>query len=189
MRRVRKALGSMALGLSAIAICAASVWAMVHPGDDAKAGAGEVVSLRSLTYKELETTVLTNPKAKLILMDAWATWCATCKENFPHLVEMHKKYADRGLSVVSLSVDDPTDKKAAADALAFLKEKNATFTNVLLNEEEGVAFERLKMQAIPAVFLFSPDGKVVRSFTLDDVDNQFTYEDVEKAVVEILGSK
>src|SRR5262245_61905494 len=84
------------------------------------------ISLLPLSFEQLQKKVLTNPKAKLILVDAWATWCATCKENFPHLIEMHQKYADKGLSVVSLSMDDPTDKKAVADALLFLKEKNAT---------------------------------------------------------------
>jgi thiol-disulfide isomerase/thioredoxin len=158
-------------------------------GDEPTPTAKAKVELQSLNWSQLQAKVLTNPKAKYVLVDAWATWCGTCKENFPHLVEMHKKYAEHGLSVVSLSMDDPTDKKAVAAALEFLKEKDATFTNVLLDEESGVGFEKLEVQAIPAVFLYDAKGKEIRRFTLDDVDNQFTYDDVEKAVREVLRLK
>jgi thiol-disulfide isomerase/thioredoxin len=175
--------------MAAMLLCLASTRGRTQAddpaGNKAKPAAAKV-ELRSLSWNELEKKVLTNPKAKLIVMDVWATWCGTCKENFPHLVELHKKYADKGLSCVSLSVDDPTDKRAVADAVAFLKEKNAVFTNVLLNEEQGVAFEKLEVGAIPAVFAYDPSGKQLARFTLDDVDNQFTYEQVEEFVKKAL---
>ncbi len=53
-------------------------------------------------------------KYKYTLVDAWSTTCGPCKENFPHLVEMNEKYGRKGLQVVSLSLDDITDKKAAS---------------------------------------------------------------------------
>src|SRR4051794_6780667 len=59
---------------------------------------------------------MANKDAKYTLVDAWASWCAPCKENFPHLVEMHKKYAGKGLAVVSLSFDDPALPKQVDDA-------------------------------------------------------------------------
>ena len=79
------------------------------------------------------------------------------------------------------------DAKALADAEKFLREKKATFTNVLLKEEYGVGFDKLDISAIPAVFLFGPDGKEIKRFTMEDVDNQFTYEQVEKDVRQRLG--
>ena len=103
-------------------------------------------------------------------------------ENFPHLIEMHKKYGAKGLAVVSLSLDDATDEKAVAKAEEFLKEKKATFTNVLLNEDYGDGFDKLDINAIPAVFLYGPDGKEVKRFTMDDPNDQFTYEDVEREI-------
>ena len=50
-------------------------------------------------------------------------------------------------------------------------------------------FEKLKINAIPAVFVFGPDGKEVKRFTMDDPNNQFTYDEVEKAVVALLDGK
>ena len=124
-----------------------------------------------------------------VLVDFWATWCGPCKKNFPHVVEMHHKYADKGLAVVSLSLDDPAKPKQVAEAKTFLQEQKAVFTNFLLDEEFGVAFERLEVSAIPAVFIYGPDGKELKRFTLDDPNSQFTYEEVEKAVVALLDGK
>jgi thiol-disulfide isomerase/thioredoxin len=147
------------------------------------------VELVPVTFDEMLARIAANKKAKLTLVDAWATWCGPCKENFPHVVEMHKKYAGKGLAVVSLSMDDREKPKQVDEALAFLKEKKAVFTNFLLDEDFGVGFEKLDVGAIPAVFLFGPDGKEVKRFTMDDTENQFTYEEVEKVVAALLEGK
>ena len=126
---------------------------------------------------------------KFTLVDAWSTTCGPCKENFPHLVSMAKKFSGKGLQVVSLSLDDPSDKKAVEGARKFLEEQGSTFLNVLLDEEFGVGYEKLDINSIPAVFLYGPDGKLVKRFTMDDPNNQFTYEQVEKAVAAALDGK
>jgi thiol-disulfide isomerase/thioredoxin len=148
------------------------------------------VTLVPLKFDAFRARLAANKeKAKLFLVDAWATNCAPCKENFPHLVEMHHKFAPRGLQVLSVSFDDPTEAKDVADAKQFLKEKKAVFTNVLLDEDAGQAYEKFGVNAIPAVFLYGPDGKEVKRFTMDDPDNQFTYAEVEETVAAMLDGK
>ena len=147
------------------------------------------VELTAVTFDDMLARIAANKKAKLTLVDAWATWCGPCKKNFPHVVEMHQKYAGKGLAVVSLSLDDRAKPKQVNEAREFLKEKKAVFTNFLLDEEFGDGFDKLNVNAIPAVFLFGPDGKEVKRFTLDDTENQFTYEEVEKVVAALLDGK
>jgi len=108
---------------------------------------------------------------------------------FPHVIEMHRKYADKGLAVASLSFDDPEKTRDVETAKAFLREKKATMTNYLLDEGEGAGFEKFGVNSIPAVFLYGPDGKEVKRFTWDDPNNQFTYDQVEKTVAELLDGK
>jgi thiol-disulfide isomerase/thioredoxin len=153
---------------------------------DGPAGAADAVRLQRLSWEQFKSQVAANPDAKYTLVDVWATNCGPCKENFPHLVEMHKKYADKGLAVASLSLDDRENAKAVEEAEEFLRQKGATFTNVLLDEEADAGYEFLNINAIPAVFVFGPDGKEVKRFTMDDPDNQFTYEQVEKEVAALL---
>ncbi len=158
--------------------------------DQPAAAVDSGVTLEKVDYAAFLKRIADNPaKPKYTLVDAWATWCGPCKENFPHVVEMHKKYADKGLAVVSLSFDDPTNTKQVEEARNFLREKQATCTNFLLDEAEGIPFEKFDINAIPAVFLYGPDGKLLKRFTMDDPNNQFTYDEVEKTVAALLESK
>jgi thiol-disulfide isomerase/thioredoxin len=54
---------------------------------------------------------------KATLVNAWASWCGPCKEEFPMLVGLKKKLAARGVDVVFVSVDEP-ETQAAAQAFA-----------------------------------------------------------------------
>jgi thiol-disulfide isomerase/thioredoxin len=149
------------------------------------------VKLVSLKYPAFQA-MLAETKAKgfkYTLVDAWASNCGPCKENFPHLIEMHKRFGPKGLRVVSLSLDDISVPKDLDSARQFLREKKVEFTNVLLDEDFGVGFEKLDITAIPAVFLYGPDGKEVKRFTMEDVNNQFTYAQVEEDLTKRLGGK
>jgi thiol-disulfide isomerase/thioredoxin len=165
---------------------------LVGPGNAARSddgGAEAKVKLERLNWSGFQNRLRENQKIKYTLVDVWSTTCGPCKENFPHVLEMHKKFASKGLQVVSLSLDDPEDSAAVKEAEKFLESKKSTIMNILLDEASSGGFEKLNINTIPAVFLFGPDGKEVRRFTMDDTRNQFTYEEVEKAVSKLLDAK
>jgi thiol-disulfide isomerase/thioredoxin len=124
-------------------------------------------------------------KGKIVVVDTWATWCVPCVEEFPHLVELHGKHAKDGVVCMSVSVDEPEPEKYTA-ALDFLKSKKATFANYLIQDEGEAWWDKWEIKAIPVVLVFGRDGKLVKKFDKDDPDNQFTYDDVEKLVAELL---
>jgi thiol-disulfide isomerase/thioredoxin len=173
-----------------LALAVASTSAIVIDAQTAFSDDGATASkvkLERLTWKQLQARFIAGKGTKYTLVDAWSTTCGPCKENFPHLVAMHQRFGDKGLTVISLSLDDPSDKAAVAEAEKFLKEKNAEFTNVLLDETFGEGFDKLNINTIPAVFVYGPDGKEVKRFTMDDPCNQFNYDQVEKAITAMLG--
>lgn len=43
---------------------------------------------------------------KTVLINFWATWCAPCREEMPMLVELQSQYADAGLQVLGIALDD-----------------------------------------------------------------------------------
>jgi thiol-disulfide isomerase/thioredoxin len=176
-------------GFSTILVIGLSVLGARNSAYSDETSATGEVKLERLNWKQFQERIASNKQVKFTMVDAWSTTCGPCMENFPHLVEMHRKFSKKGLAVISLSLDDPTDKAAVATAETFLKDKKAAFTNVLLNESFGEGFEKLNISVIPAVFIYGPDGKEVKRFTMDDPNKQFTYDEVEKAIVSLLDGK
>lgn len=132
--------------------------------------------------------------AKFTLVDCWASWCGPCKENYPHLKEMDSKYREQGLRVIALSFDgglgEPEyDDKEIAAAKKFINAQKAAFDNFRLNEERDQMFEKFDISTIPAVFVYDEAGKLIKRYTWDDPNNQFTYEQVEKDVAGLLSAQ
>ena len=103
---------------------------------------------------------------------------------FPHLVQMQRQYAQDGLVCMSLSVDPPEDKD---NALAFLKEKGATFQNFMLvdtDENHEKWKDDFPATGPPIVHVFDRSGKKVKTF-----DGKFSEEDVENLVKKLLTQK
>ena len=120
---------------------------------------------------------------KVVVMDVWATYCIPCKKEFPRLVKLHEQFAKDGLVCMSMSVDEREDSAAA---LTFLKGRQASFANFLIDEPAQVWQNHFSLKGVPAVFIWDRTGKQVARFDGDDPDNQFTYDQVEKKVAELL---
>jgi thiol-disulfide isomerase/thioredoxin len=42
---------------------------------------------------------------KVILVDLWATWCPPCISEIPTLIDLQRKYGDRGLVIVAIAFE------------------------------------------------------------------------------------
>ena len=43
-------------------------------------------------------------------MDFWASWCGPCRAENPNVIRLYKKYHDKGLEVLGVSLDDNKSK-------------------------------------------------------------------------------
>ena len=47
---------------------------------------------------------------KVTIIDFWAAWCKPCREENPNVVKVYNKYHDKGLNIISVSLDKPNEK-------------------------------------------------------------------------------
>ncbi len=138
------------------------------------------VRLDSVRYDDLAAEVKAL-KGKVVLVDVWGTFCAPCREKFPHVVALHGKYASRGLSVISVSVDLPDDADAKTAAREFLVRQKATFRNVILSDPAEVWQAKWKVNGPPLLFLFDKAGRLAGRW-----EGKFDPADVDRKVAALL---
>jgi thiol-disulfide isomerase/thioredoxin len=124
-------------------------------------------------------------QGKVVLVDYWATWCGPCVKQFPHTVELAKKYHDRGLDVIALSFDEPGDVE---NVQKFLAEKGATFENLIskVGANETSADEFDFDGALPSYAVYGRDGKLVKRISPSDPTIPFRPELIDEAIEEQL---
>ena len=126
---------------------------------------------------------------RILVVDMWATWCSSCIERFPKMVTMHKKYADRGVQIVSMNLDDHGDSASIAAANRFLNSINARFPNYHMDENLMQAFDLLDLIGIPVVIIYDRLGKQRYRLTGDNPYKQFTDKDIEIAIQHLLNEQ
>ncbi|MDG5975222.1 hypothetical protein H010_08191 [Hydrogenophaga taeniospiralis CCUG 15921] len=93
-------------------------------------------------------------KGKTVYLDFWASWCGPCKQSFPWMNDMQKRYSSSGLRVIGVNLDQKTD-----DAKAFLADTPAHFD--VAYDPEGKTPKSYGIKGMPTSLLIGPDGKVL----------------------------
>ena len=106
----------------------------------------------------------------------------------PHLVQMHKKHADKGLVVITVSVDPPNDKAMVKSATAFLQKLDSPFRNLLLDEPDELWSKKLDFSTPPCYYVFDRRGKWVR-FRSTDYKDSIPFDEMDKVILQMLNDK
>jgi thiol-disulfide isomerase/thioredoxin len=121
------------------------------------------ISLGSIDGKGL-SRVIAEHRGRIVLVDFWATWCGPCVELFPHTVKLQERWGDRGLSVITVSLDDVDNRVAVVH---FLGKQRATAGNFLSTYGVGpTAFTEFGIEdgSLPHLRLYDRQGKVHQTF-------------------------
>lgn len=107
--------------------------------------------------------VLRQHGGKVVLVEYWATWCLPCREFFPHTVELHKRLSDKGLVVISVSLDDPQQESSVRQ---FLAATGATFENFISAYGTGSkSMHAFRIEGgVPCFQLYDRNGKLHKTF-------------------------
>ncbi len=97
---------------------------------------------------------------KAVVLNLWATWCESCKQEMPAMQQLHDEWNDRGLAMIAVSLDEASNK-AAVDA--FVAEHGLDFT--LLFDPDGEQMTpKYRNIGLPYTYLIDPQGRLVDSW-------------------------
>ncbi len=132
-------------------------------------------------------------KGKVVVLDLWSTDCVPCLREFPHLVELQKKYPDEvvciSVSLDYIGLEGKPPESYRPKVVKFLREQQAEMFNVISSVDSDRLFGRLDLGSIPAVYIYAPDGGLAKRFDDDEGlygPEGFTYKDQISPFVEEL---
>lgn len=114
---------------------------------------GAVVNNFKLNDPNGKTISFDQFKGKYVWIDFWASWCAPCKQAFPHMRDLYAKYKGENFEILGIS----TDAKIEPWLSAINTIKNP-WPQVWDNKNIMLEFA---VTAFPTSFLIDPNGKII----------------------------
>lgn len=92
-------------------------------------------------------------RGQVVMINFWASWCGPCRQEFPLLDQMYRKYRPMGFTLLGVNVEpDPKD------AERFLKQTPVSFP-ILLDKENKVS-QLYGVNAMPSTVLVDRKGNL-----------------------------
>lgn len=124
-----------------------------------------------------EPVTMETLRGKVVLIDFWAVWCGPCIATFPHLIEWHEKYADKGLVILGATqfygyrwddeagraLRDEKGQVSPATELAMLekfRESHSLRHGFFVTPEGSTYSAAYGVTGIPHVVLIDQQGKI-----------------------------
>ena len=122
----------------------------------------------ALTDLKENPLALSDFKGKTVLLDFWATWCRPCRADGPALEKLYRKYGDKDLMIVGISVGE---QRGIVEQ--FLRQNPRSYPIVLSTENEMPM--PYHISALPTYIVIDRDGAVATAAQGDQ-----GYEDLRK---------
>ena len=135
--------------------------------------------LRSGTFTTVTGQVVRTDTlaGRVILVNAWATWCGPCVQEMPGFQRVQDDLGDRGFLVIGISADQDGPEVVRS----FAEELGITYP-VTFGPHHVLGLLADQVRGLPTSLLLGPGGRIVRK-----VEGVFPEAELRRAVEEILG--
>ncbi len=111
-----------------------------------------------IVMRELDggTVSIKQYRGRLVVLNAWATWCEPCRREMPNLQQLSDALDPERFAVIGLAQDE--DDHLVRE---YLLDQNVTFTSYI-DPAGVVATDLLGIQVFPYTLIIAPDGRFIQ---------------------------
>lgn len=149
-------------------------------------GANRSGDIYTLTWSDDKGNAkkLTDLGGKVYLVDVWAQWCPPCKASTPTLVELHNKYANMGLVIIGVNIDE---QGAIMQAMEYGVGEGLMGKYPILYDNQGALTGGVFVQnGIPNFTLLDRNGKLITEHTGALIKGYEGFDKLEQLITENL---
>ncbi len=102
-------------------------------------------------------------KSKVVLAIVTGTWCPNCHDEAQYLVQLDKKYRDKGLAIVALDFEEPEQQGSLDREKAFVKQYGVEYTYLIAGAPAEMwekVPQAVNLNTWPATIFIGRDGLV-----------------------------
>ncbi|WP_175528993.1 peroxiredoxin family protein [Granulicella pectinivorans] len=102
-------------------------------------------------------------KGKVVVAVVTGTWCPNCHDEARFLVQLDKKYRDKGLAIVALDFEEPEEQGTLTRERAFVKEYGVNYTYLIAGAPSEMwekVPQAVNLNTWPATIFVGRDGLV-----------------------------
>ncbi len=154
--------------------------ALLSAGALAACGGGDASGTApdfALASPDGHTVTLSSQKGRVVLLNFWATWCDSCKEELPLVQKLAGEHAGEDFELLAVNVDDDPPKTVPPFAAAH----GLTFPILYVDRKTMDAYA---VRLLPTSYLIAPDGTIARRY-VGPLDERA----VENDILSLLKSK
>jgi thiol-disulfide isomerase/thioredoxin len=102
-------------------------------------------------------------KGKVVLAIVTGTWCPNCHDEAQYLVQLDRKYRDKGLAIVALDFEEPDQQGNLEREHAFVKQYGVKYTYLIAGAPEEMwekVPQLVNLNTWPATVFIGRDGTI-----------------------------
>jgi cytochrome c biogenesis protein CcmG/thiol:disulfide interchange protein DsbE len=168
----RKGLARYAIVLIAVGFIALLAYGLMTAGDD-RIDSGLAPNF-TLTSFEGDTYRLSDLAGQVVVLNFWATWCVSCKDEADDIERVWRTYQDQGVQFLGIDYLDQEPLN-----LEWIERYGITYPNG--PDIQGRIYNAYGVQGLPETFVINRNGEVAKVFVGPLTEQQLVAE-IEKVL-------
>jgi cytochrome c biogenesis protein CcmG/thiol:disulfide interchange protein DsbE len=142
--------------LVALAFLALLAYGLMQGGDQ-RVEAGSPAPDFTLTDFDGNTYRLSDLQGQVVVVNFWATWCVSCKDEAVDLEMAWRDYRDRGVLFLGVDYLDQEPRN-----LEYIEQYGITYPNG--QDIQGRIYNAYGVEGLPETFIVNPQGEIAKVF-------------------------